>query len=322
MANEYRRDKLLEDVPCNLCGSSESILLYPDTLSTSLNGTGSWMAYRNTAPNYGVHPPIVTCQHCDLVRTNPRLPRNVVEDNYEAVEDPHYVSERRAREATFRRRLRTFHKVAGPAKGRRILDVGANIGVFVQVAAYAGWEAWGLEPSQWAAAYGQRQGLNLVQGTLETGDFEPNTFDVVSMWDVIEHLYDPLGSLKAANRLLKPGGWMVVHTMDIDSLFARLMRSRWPWLMEMHISYFSRHTLSHILQKAGFQVIGIRPEARHLSLNYLATRLQSYSRLLSSTLGKAFSASGLGQFLVLVNFGDLITAYAQKTDEPGSMIDK
>ena len=150
------------------------------------------------------------------------------------------------------------------------------------------------------------------------------------MWDVIEHVSNPLGEMQQADRLLKPGGLLVVHTMDIDSGFARVMGGRWPWLMEMHIYYFSQRTLKHMLEKAGFTVIRIEPQGRYLRLGYFATRIGGFSpllgRLLSKVfrllrvneipcwrvLSKMFRLLRVNEMPVPLNFGDLVTAYAIK----------
>jgi hypothetical protein len=132
------------------------------------------------------------------------------------------------------------------------------------------------------------------------------------MWDVIEHVADPLAELRHCQRILRPGGLLVVHTMDRDSLFARLMRHRWPWLMEMHIYYFSRRTLRAMLDRAGFDLVSAEPQGRYLRLNYLLTRIAPYSRAVASLLGWLAGRLGWRDRPVSINFGDLITAYARK----------
>lgn len=132
------------------------------------------------------------------------------------------------------------------------------------------------------------------------------------MWDVIEHLGDPAGELAMANRLLRPGGTLVVHTMDIDSLFARVMKDRWPWLMEMHLFYFSRQTLCRMVESAGFHVIRSLPQGRFTRLGYLVTRVRAFSRPIAWLMGRLISILGLGSFAIPINLGDLVTLYPRK----------
>ncbi|MCA9975209.1 MAG: class I SAM-dependent methyltransferase, partial [Anaerolineales bacterium] len=185
-------------------------------------------AFRCTSPSYGHHPQIVQCRQCGYVYANPRWSEDELIAAYTAVEDDTYVTEREGRELTFRKHLQELEQVTGPGNGRSLLDVGAYIGVFVDVATQAGWDAWGVEPSDWAAAEAQAQGLNVFSGTQDAPELQGRQFDVVTMWDVIEHVDDPLLEMTKAYHRLRPGGMLVLHTMDIDSLTARLMGPRWP----------------------------------------------------------------------------------------------
>jgi 2-polyprenyl-3-methyl-5-hydroxy-6-metoxy-1,4-benzoquinol methylase len=251
------------------------------------------------------------------VYANPRQIETEILETYEAVKDPLYVEEREGRVLTFERHLRPLEQMTGPPNRRALLDVGAYTGVFVEIAARHGWEAWGVEPSHWAAEEAQQRDLRVLQGTTETADLPEAHFDVVTLWDVIEHLADPLGDLRRINQLLKPDGLLVVHTIDIDSLFARLMGDRWPWLMEMHLYYFSRRTLQAMLEKAGFSVLRLRAEGRYLRLGYLMNRVAALIPWLGRPAERLVTRLGLRRLPVSINLGDLCTAYARKEDSSG-----
>ena len=299
----------MEYVTCNLCGHDDTRVRFPSTLP---EGTPpqNVEAFRCTSPGYGRHHTIVKCQNCGLIYTNPRFTGEEILDSYVAVEDPLYLEERDGRVLTFERHLRPLEKIKAPPG--QLVDVGAYTGVFVEIAAQHGWDAFGVEPSHWAVEQARERGLHMIEGTLANSGLADNSLDVVTMWDVIEHVPNPFGEMQQAERLLKPGGLLVVHTMDIDSGFARLMGGRWPWLMEMHIYYFSRRTLKHLLEKAGFTVIGIEPQGRYLRLGYFATRIGGFSPLLGRLLSKVFRVLRVNEMPVPLNFGDLVTAYAVK----------
>jgi ubiquinone/menaquinone biosynthesis C-methylase UbiE len=233
-------------------------------------------------------------------------------ETYQAVEDPLYIEEREGRVLTFQHHLKPLEQLTGAPVGRPLLDVGAYTGVFVEIAAQHGWDAWGVEPSRWAVEQARARGLQIVQGTLETADLPEAHFDVVTMWDVIEHLTDPREALQRARRLLKPNGLLVVHTIDIESLFARLMGPRWPWLMEMHLYYFSRRTLQTMLEKCGFRVLSAKPQGRCLRLGYLMNRVGALVPPVGRPAEWLVTRLGLRGLAVPVNLGDLFTAYAQK----------
>jgi SAM-dependent methyltransferase len=299
------------EVTCNLCGRDDYRVRFPATRTSDDLRVD---AFRCTHPGYGHHAQIVKCRHCGLVYSNPRWPAEEVLDAYAAVEDETYVEERLGREITFRRHLRQMERIIGPANGRRLLDVGAYIGVFVEVACAAGWRAEGIEPSAWAVGEARRRGLNVRAGTLETAGLRPESFDVVTMWDVIEHLADPAAELKRARTLLRPGGWLVVHTMDIDAPVARLMGGRWPWLMDMHLYYFGRRTLERMLVETGYQVEWQSAEGRSLRLGYLASRVGGLHAGLGRAARWAVNSFGLRQAAMPVNFGDLRTFISRRVD--------
>jgi ubiquinone/menaquinone biosynthesis C-methylase UbiE len=152
----------------------------------------------------------------------------------------------------------------------------------------------------------------MIEGSLDDAVIEEQSFDVVTMWDVIEHVTDPLGQLTKVRRLLKPGGLAVIHTMDLDSLFARLMGGRWPWLMEMHIFYFTPKTLGRMAEAAGLTVVKARAEGRYLRLGYVATRVGGLNRFAGKVASGILNSLGLREVAVPLNFGDLFTLYATR----------
>jgi SAM-dependent methyltransferase len=316
----------LEHVACNLCGADDYELVYPSTLSGGASReTRGWggeaglkssnpglQSYACTNLGYGIHPPIVRCRRCSLVYANPRRADEAVHASYIEVVDELYLAERDGRVLTFQRHLEPIEAMLGPGDGRRLLDVGCHIGVFVEIASARGWNAWGVEPSRWAAEQARARGLQVVTGTLSDAGFEAGSFDVVTLWDVIEHLTDPASELRQIWQLLRPGGLIAVHTMDIESLLARLLGARWPWLMEMHLYYFSPATLSALLKRVNFQVISQRRQGRYLRLGYLASRLTPYSSTVARGLGNLFDQLGLSGQPVPINLGDLFTMYGRK----------
>jgi len=303
----------MEHVRCNLCGADDAIVRYPSTVDGGRIHPEGWSAFACTSSGYGQHHTIVQCRRCGLVYTNPRADRKDIVETYKAVEDRLYVEERQGRVLTFERHLKPLERITGPPNHRALLDVGCHIGVFVEIAAEHGWDAWGIEPSRWAVEQARQRGLNVIWGTLETANLPEQGYDVITLWDVIEHLTDPQGAIKQAYRLLRPGGLLVIHTIDIDSMFARVLGRRWPWLMEMHLFYFSRRTLRTMLEQSGFEVISDRPQGRYLRLGYLTNRLGALIPILGRSAEWAVTCLGLRGVPIPVNLGDLFTAYARES---------
>lgn len=300
----------MKQVNCNLCGHDDYRVRFGATSSNASRPEID--AFRCTSATYGQHPRIVQCSRCGHVYANPRWDSDELLDAYAAVEDETYVLEQSSRKRTFVHHLQALEKFSGPGGGRPLLDVGAYTGVFVEVACSRNWQAIGVEPSLWASSLAQSQGIPVFQGTLDMDELGDRRFDVITMWDVIEHLDDPTAEIAKARSLLKAGGLMAIHTMDVNSLAAKVMGRRWPWLMDMHVHYFSQGTMRRLLTENGLEVVWIGAQGRYLSLGYLASRLGGLSRRLGRLAGGVVEVAGLNEVAVRVNFGDLFTAYARR----------
>ena len=306
-SNSSQSEVGLEFVPCNLCGSADSsVVLRANTQAADLRAA----VFACTSPGVGQHGTIVRCNNCGLVYTNPRPNAAMLDGLYAAVEDHSYLQEEEARLATFRHEMQ---RLAKHAPRGRLLDIGAHVGTFLRVAREAGYEVSGVEPSAWAARYAREtHGLDVRPTTVANAGFPEESFDLVTMWDVVEHFADPQGELLDVARFVKPGGVFALTTMNVGSLTPRLMRGHWPWYMLMHQYYFTPDTLSRMLEKAGFEVIAIEPHVRIIYVRYLVGKLHAYSPVLHRLSQLATGRTGLGGLRIPVNLGDLMTVYARK----------
>ncbi len=305
----------MEWVACNLCGNDDAVLLYPALLPRT-NSPDSIARYRCTSTLYRQHHTIVRCRQCGLVYANPRPSEEEVLRAYQEVVDPLYLREEMGRQLTFRRHFKTVEDIVGISPGgRRLLDVGCYIGLFLKVAQECGWEAWGLEPCHWAVEEGRRRGLSILEGTLKGMSLPAESFDVLTFWDVVEHLADPRATFVEARRVLKPGGWIIIQTLNVESWPARLLGPHWPWLMEMHLYYFSPRTLTRLLEEVGFTSVKRARLGRYLRLGYLASRLESFSPRLARGLQWTLERLHLAEWPILIHAADLFTLCARKREE-------
>lgn len=226
---------------------------------------------------------------------------------YQDVEDPVYVRERHNRYLTFGRVVSEL----GPARGRRLLDVGAYCGYFVDVARAVGFHAEGIELSAWAVAQADTLGVTVHPETLTDRASSGDRYDVLTLWDVVEHLRDPRAELTAALRLLRGGGRLHLSTIDAGSRTARLLGRRWPWLMDMHLYYFDRSTIAALLEQAGFRVIGVRNYTHIVSARYL---LQKAGAAFGPVrpLAQVFRGVVPRRWRVPVNLGDNMHVVAER----------
>jgi SAM-dependent methyltransferase len=229
----------LERVPCALCGATFA---------------------RRYLTKFGYR--IVKCWRCGLVYCNPRLSAAATDQRYNAeyfrneylpsVRPPAGSDERQFLTDRFTPAIRLLEK-SGAVHGR-LLEIGTGAGFFLKAAANAGWQAHGLELSAEAAAYArERLGLDVRQIPAEEMPFEPGSFDAAAMFEVIEHLRDPVAVLRAARRAVRPGGVLVLSTPNLNALSRWGLGKQWAVLSPAeHLYYFSERTLSATLIKAGF----------------------------------------------------------------------
>jgi SAM-dependent methyltransferase len=135
-----------------------------------------------------------------------------------------------------------------------------------------GWHVVGIELNPEAADYGRQvRELAIHTGKLEDIPLEENAFDVVTMWDVLEHVIDPTQTLDIVRKLLKPGGLFVAATPNPSSLEARLFGDAWAgWDRPRHLYIYSPEVLRRFLEQAGFKEVKIKSFSGRLSVTLLS----------------------------------------------------
>jgi ubiquinone/menaquinone biosynthesis C-methylase UbiE len=219
---------------------------------------------------------LVVCQSCGLQYVSPRLRGDIVLKSYAGGADEQFVSQARGRELTFGKCLSLIERVWQRPPGR-LLDIGTGGGSFPHVASKRGWLVDACEPNRWLCEWGrQNYGMPIDSGTVFDQRYEPNSYDLVTLWDVLEHTPDPKAQLAETHRLLKDNGLLIVNYPDIGSWIARLMGRSWVFLLDVHLYYFTRTTITKLLENAGFDVVTVRPHYQRLSLGYILRRATAY----------------------------------------------
>jgi 2-polyprenyl-3-methyl-5-hydroxy-6-metoxy-1,4-benzoquinol methylase len=190
---------------------------------------------------------LTRCRGCGLVFADRRPGEAELTAHYGGYSRADYdspITRRRYREllAGFERYRRTG----------RILDFGCGIGFFLEEARGRGWEAHGTEFERRAVEIVRAKGLSCAQAPIEPDSFEPDSFDVVTAFEVVEHLGDPRAEAAAIAAALRPGGLLYLTTPNFGSLSRRLLRGRWSVVSyPEHLSYFTPATLSSWLGRFG-----------------------------------------------------------------------
>jgi 2-polyprenyl-3-methyl-5-hydroxy-6-metoxy-1,4-benzoquinol methylase len=208
--------------------------------------------------------PLVRCRRCGL-RYLRRRPTPAQMDRYypgdyvsfrSAIEDerlPLMRLLRRRRIVRHRRMVEQF----SPVTPGSILDIGCSTGIFLAEMKGAGWQTVGVEPNLEAAAYArERFDLDVRIGYLSEMTLSPATFDAVTMWDVLEHTFEPLETLRHLYTLLKPNGIVVCIVPNDHSLDRHLFGATWVgYDAPRHLTVFEPQTLHRMFSAAGFQVL-------------------------------------------------------------------
>lgn len=241
----------IERPACDLCGADDAALMWPGS---------AWPA--PVPPDVALR----RCRRCGLAYLSPRPTPAAIGAYYPpdyapfrtAVDDERWALMRwvRRRKLVQRRRLVERHsgRVPGAPPGR-VLDVGCSTGLFLHEMQRAGWQAEGVELTPSAARYArERFGLQVFEGMLEAAPFAPERFDVITYWDVLEHVYSPTETLARTAELLAPGGLLAINVPNWHCLERRIFGRWWAgYDPPRHLYVFTRPSLTRYLEQAGFE---------------------------------------------------------------------
>ena len=224
---------------CPLCGVDKSILWCDGNVGRKLSTRNlSYNAPSDLTPN------VVRCASCGFLFV-PHIPQNI-DELYAEVNDPEYEKTLDFRKETFRRFLAEKESYVS-TKGS-LLDIGCYTGLFLEVAQDGGYIVEGVEPCIWARRKAKAKGFTVFSGTLDNMK-KKKYYDCITMWDVIEHVKDPVSFVLSAWDHLIDGGCLIMTTPDAGSLLMRLL-GRYHWLVSpWHISYFNQKTLKKLWKK-------------------------------------------------------------------------
>lgn len=299
---------------CALCGKGEyKIVVSGKTSRQQAAGHGeiSMEDYACTNRGHGKFFQVVECVRCRLRSLFPLPHLEAIEDAYTRVKDSEYLTIEPSREVAFTKLIHRLGKFTKPSG--KLLDIGCYTGVFPMLAQRAGWDAYGIEPSHWAASIAQQRLPGKVQsGYLSEASWPEQSFDVVTSWDVIEHVTNPAREIALMARALKPGGWLFLSTMASDARVVKLLGSRWPWYMPMHLFYFTPKTLGEFVRRTGLIPKATIPYPHYTTIQYGIWKLEPYLGPLARLMGAGCKQLGISNTVVKIDMGDFFLLAAQK----------
>jgi len=256
------------------------------------------------------------CKRCGLIFISPQPTEAEIEAIYSEDYYRPWMLDGQGRDSGQYNKVLTFNRWIGEIekykRAGEILDVGCATGFFLEVASRRGWRPSGVEISKYSSEIARKKfGQRIFTGTLDKAGFDSGRFDVVTAFDLIEHLFTPTDFFREVFRILKPGGIVTICTANTGSLSYRLMRKNWPHFKIEHLHYFHPKNISTVLKEEGFEILEIRKAKKILTINYISSILNSYrvpvvsraAGLLNTALPRALTRRPLlipsGEMLVL-----------------------
>ncbi|KND49432.1 MAG: Alternative oxidase/tellurite resistance protein TehB [Parcubacteria bacterium C7867-003] len=223
-----------------------------------------------------------------------------------------YDVDKEAMVPTFNKYFDIFKKFG--KKDGKLLDIGSATGFFMELARFKGFQVSGIEISDFAAEKGRKKGLSITTGDIFTPNFASENFDVITMFDVIEHVPNPKETISEARRILKKGGILVINTPDAESFWAKILGANWQLIMPPeHINYFSPKNLGDYLSKNGFNVLLSTKIGKSFTIQYILKMLYKWqgSKIFLTNL---FSRGFLSKIHIPINLRDNFFMIVQKKD--------
>lgn len=262
---------------------------------------------------------VCRCARCGLVRLNPRLAEGQLAEFYEheyfsgdhVTGYASYEADARLYEKTFALRLKLISRCKPTG---RLLDIGCGLGYFLNVAGRAGFDVYGLDHSRYAVECCAERFPDRVQcSLLQPGLFPDKFFDVVTMFDLFEHVYHPHEFLRTLHAITRDDGVVTITTPNHQSLLARVSGRNWvSYKPPEHVYYYTPETLRHMVAPL-FDVASIRSAGQYCTLEFLAERVKTLSRPAGRALLQAVRSFGLKDVPVYVNSGSM-TAVLRRSE--------
>jgi len=261
---------------------------------------------------------IVKCKKCGLVYVQPQPNDEEIRALYKADffeggdQFGSYSAYFKERDNIIRNSKEQLGKIERYKQRGKLLDVGCAAGFFLDVAR-AKWEITGVELSEYAASYaGDVLGLHVIGGKFTECDLPRKYFDVITMWDFIDHTQDPMANLSKAWDLLTEGGLLVLSAGDMGHWYAKLRGVKWRYFSPpVHLYYFSKKTIRLALEKIGFQVVEFTSYRTCKSLgSVLFTMIYGSKRSIWSDLDSLIRKLHFDRLRICMSLGDVMVVYA------------
>lgn len=266
MGRSLKRNRI-NGPTCLVCDSHDTLLFFKSKMAKSnIYVTASGFSRGNRD--------LYRCLNCTLIFCFPMPDKSLLFEDYSSSVDSDFVSQNNGREKTFSNTISRINCIKNLTSDSLIVDIGSASGAFLSAAKNAGLKAVGFEPSKWMVDYGKRAfSVDLRVGDVFSIEKEIDQPQVVTMWDVLEHLTEPKIAIGIVAKKINDDGFMIISLPDSSSFSARLLRRFWPMHLDVHLAYFNEKSLNKLLNKSNFELVEKLTYFQTLSLGYLTLRL-------------------------------------------------
>jgi 2-polyprenyl-3-methyl-5-hydroxy-6-metoxy-1,4-benzoquinol methylase len=297
-----------ESVPCNYCGIDDATVVF--------------------GPGLAQKSQIVRCNRCGLMYSSPRTKEpdhveisqwdpefnTLTPNNWRALKEKLQVKDY----DKTRRLLNSLY----PQRGK-LLEIGSGLGYLLAAFRKEGWDVLGVEPYFQGCRYAREElGIEVKNAILETAEIPDGSFDVVLLNHVIEHLDNPLSTLREVNRVLKPGGHLVIETPRYDTLSFKLLGHRERSTNCIgHIYFFTTRTLKNVYEATGFEQVNLCYTGRSLTMQRLLWNVGvvSKSQTVQNMLEAISRKANLSKVHLYINLRDIQRVCVKKVSSVPSV---
>lgn len=221
---------------------------------------------------------IYRCKKCGLEKVYPKPSKSelkrIYDDDYYKAWGMQEDVVGAVKKETFRNHLNLIPS----CRGAKILDCGCATGYFLEVAKDCEFLPYGIEINEVAVNIAKKKFSpdQIYLGSIESCPFKEDSFYAIFMSDFLEHVEDPLNTLKKAYALLKSYGYLVITTPNTNSFSHKIMQRLWPHYKLEHLFYFNEKNINLLFKKVGFKVISINKAWKCLTLDYIKSYFIKY----------------------------------------------
>lgn len=261
----------LEICNCTVCGNKEQEIIYEATRK-EFNEDDLRKEFSSSG-GLPLNDQLVRCTQCGLIYVSPRLKSDVMVASYAKGDDERFVSQNPSRIRNFEKHLRKIEKDGLLGEDLSVFDIGTGGAAFLKTCLDRGYKVSGVEPNAWLCNWAKQEyDIDVMPGTLQDALPSEKKYDLVTIWDVLEHVPDPRVVIQQVSSIIKNDGIFILTFPDIGRWLPRLLGRKWSYLSTVHLWYFTRELISRVLADYNFEVVKHYSYANRLRLGYVFER--------------------------------------------------